>query len=104
MQTAHGKKFILFVPDGAADLYHLDGLSSLAMARTPHADFVARAEVSGLKQTFYPDLPSQLGDLALKIRFLEAFDRDVVGPVIGWFRERPEQLGGVMSAPESVLA
>lgn len=53
------KSFVLFVPDGAADLDRSGGLSPLAGAHTPNADFLARQGVSGLMQTLYPDLPRE---------------------------------------------
>jgi 2,3-bisphosphoglycerate-independent phosphoglycerate mutase len=53
------RSFVLFVPDGAADLDRSGGLSPLASARTPNADFLAREGVSGLMQTLYPDLPRE---------------------------------------------
>lgn len=53
------RSFVLFVADGAADLDRTEGLSPLARAHTPNADFLARHGVSGLMQTLYPDLPRE---------------------------------------------
>jgi len=47
-----------------------------------------------------PDEASHMGDLRLKVRCLAAFDREVVRPVVEWFQQRPERLGGVMIAPD----
>jgi 2,3-bisphosphoglycerate-independent phosphoglycerate mutase len=47
-----------------------------------------------------PDEASHLGDRALKIASLEAFDRSTVGPVVEWFKRRPQRLGGVAVAPD----
>jgi 2,3-bisphosphoglycerate-independent phosphoglycerate mutase len=47
-----------------------------------------------------PDEASHLGDRALKVASLEAFDRFTVGPVVEWFKRRPERLGGVAVAPD----
>ncbi len=52
-----GKQWVLIVPDGAADLDRMAGLSPLAEARTPWLDFVAREGRSGRMRTLYPDLP-----------------------------------------------
>lgn len=51
-----GKRYVLIVPDGAADLEHRNGRSPLVAARAPHLDFVAREGVCGRMQTLYPDL------------------------------------------------
>jgi 2,3-bisphosphoglycerate-independent phosphoglycerate mutase len=51
--------FVLFVPDGAADLDRSEGLSPLAAAHTPHADFLALEGVSGLARTLHADLPRE---------------------------------------------
>lgn len=59
MPYAPTKSFVLFVPDGAADLDRSGGLSPLAEARTPNADFLAHEGVSGLMRTLYPDLPRE---------------------------------------------
>ena len=53
------RSFVLFVPDGAADLDRTGGSSPLAGARTPNADFLAREGFLGLMQTLYPDLPRE---------------------------------------------
>jgi 2,3-bisphosphoglycerate-independent phosphoglycerate mutase len=58
------KSFVLFVPDGAADLDRPGGLSPLAGARTPNADFLACQGVSGLIQTLYPDPPRETMEAA----------------------------------------
>ncbi|HKH45201.1 MAG TPA: hypothetical protein VKM72_11100 [Thermoanaerobaculia bacterium] len=52
-------RYVLLVPDGAADLYREDGRSPLALAHTPYTDFLAREGVSGRMRTFYPDLPRE---------------------------------------------
>jgi 2,3-bisphosphoglycerate-independent phosphoglycerate mutase len=62
------KKYVLIVPDGAADVHRAAGLSPMAAARTPYADFLARQGVCGLMQTLYDDMPkgsivAQLGML-----------------------------------------
>lgn len=51
-----GKKYVLIVPDGAADREYETGRSPLVAARAPHLDFVAREGVCGRMQTLYPDL------------------------------------------------
>src|SRR6185436_9026069 len=53
------KKYVLIIPDGAGDTYRLFGRSPLAVARTPHMDFLAREGVCGLMQTLYDDLPKE---------------------------------------------
>jgi 2,3-bisphosphoglycerate-independent phosphoglycerate mutase len=53
------KKYVLIIPDGAGDSYRLFGRSPLAVARTPHMDFLAREGVCGLMQTLYDDLPKE---------------------------------------------
>lgn len=58
MQTeSDAKRWVLIVPDGAADLDRTGGLSPLVEAQTPYLDFVAREGRSGLMRTLYPDLP-----------------------------------------------
>ena len=47
-----------------------------------------------------PDEASHMRDVEAKIRSLEAIDRHIVGPVAEYFRERPEELGGVMVVPD----
>jgi len=47
-----------------------------------------------------PDEASHMGDLWLKVRCIEAVDRAIVGPVVEYFRARPERLGSVMIAPD----
>jgi 2,3-bisphosphoglycerate-independent phosphoglycerate mutase len=59
MPNAPTKGFVLFVPDGAADLDRSGGLSPLAEAHTPNADFLAQEGVSGLMSTLYPGLPRE---------------------------------------------
>jgi 2,3-bisphosphoglycerate-independent phosphoglycerate mutase len=53
------RKYVLIIPDGAADESREDGKTPLAVARTPSADFVAREGVSGLVQTLYDELPKE---------------------------------------------
>jgi len=50
------KKFVLIIPDGAADLHRENGQSPLTAARMEHTRFIAREGVCGLLQTLYPDL------------------------------------------------
>src|SRR6202040_1917975 len=47
-----------------------------------------------------PDEASHLGDRALKVSTLEAFDRLTVSPVVEWFKADPRRLGGVAVAPD----
>jgi 2,3-bisphosphoglycerate-independent phosphoglycerate mutase len=47
-----------------------------------------------------PDEASHMGDLALKIRSLEAIDQFVVRPVLEYFDTRSEELGGVAVLPD----
>lgn len=53
------RKFVVIVPDGAADLHRLPGGTPLAAAATPAMDFVARSGVSGVMRTLHPDLPRE---------------------------------------------
>jgi 2,3-bisphosphoglycerate-independent phosphoglycerate mutase len=53
------RKFVVIVPDGAADRHRPGGRSPLEAARTPHMDRVAREGVSGRMRTLYPDLPRE---------------------------------------------
>ena len=59
MRLAKMKKYVLIIPDGAGDSYRWFGRSPLAIARTPHMDFMAREGVCGLMQTLYEDLPKE---------------------------------------------
>ncbi len=59
MNLHQRKKYVLVIPDGGGDVYRENGLSPLAMAETPHADFLAREGVTGLVQTLYSDLPKE---------------------------------------------
>jgi 2,3-bisphosphoglycerate-independent phosphoglycerate mutase len=54
-----GRKYVLFIPDGAADQHRLDGRSPLAAARLENCDAIARAGVMGRMQTLYPHLPKE---------------------------------------------
>ncbi|MEA2603215.1 MAG: 2,3-bisphosphoglycerate-independent phosphoglycerate mutase [Acidobacteriota bacterium] len=47
-----------------------------------------------------PDEAAHMRDREMKIRCLEAIDRHIVAPVIDYFRARPEELGGVLLAPD----
>lgn len=47
-----------------------------------------------------PDEAAHMHDRELKIRCLEAIDRDVLGPVVEHFQRRPEELGGLLVAPD----
>lgn len=47
-----------------------------------------------------PDEASHMGDLALKIRSLEAIDEFVVQPILEYFDARTEELGGVAVLPD----
>lgn len=51
------KKYVLVIPDGAADVHRAGGLSPLAAAHTPFQDLLAREGVCGRMQTLYEDLP-----------------------------------------------
>jgi 2,3-bisphosphoglycerate-independent phosphoglycerate mutase len=55
----HEKKYVLIIPDGAADVYRENGKSPFALARIKHLDFIAREGVCGLMQTLYEDLPKE---------------------------------------------
>ena len=59
MKLRKKKKYVLIIPDGGGDVARFDGRSPLALAHTPHADFMAREGVSGLMQTLYADLPKE---------------------------------------------
>jgi 2,3-bisphosphoglycerate-independent phosphoglycerate mutase len=50
------RKFLLIIPDGAADRHRLSGRSPIAAAELRYTHFVAREGVTGLLQTLYPDL------------------------------------------------
>lgn len=47
-----------------------------------------------------PDEAAHMGDVELKIHTLEQTDRHVVGPVVRYFDEHPDELGGVMVVPD----
>ncbi len=47
-----------------------------------------------------PDEAAHMGDLALKIRTIEEIDDKILRPVVTYFRKHPEQLGGVLVAPD----
>lgn len=53
------KKYVLIIPDGAADIYRVLGRSPLAIARTYYSDLIAQEGVCGLMQTLYPELPKE---------------------------------------------
>lgn len=62
------RKHVLIIPDGAADLHRVAGLTPLAEASIPSWDWLASEGVCGLMQTLYDDLPrgsivAQLGML-----------------------------------------
>jgi 2,3-bisphosphoglycerate-independent phosphoglycerate mutase len=62
------KKYVVIVPDGAADLVRIGGRTLLQLARIPYMDRLAELGVSGLMQTLYDELPkgsivAQLGML-----------------------------------------
>jgi 2,3-bisphosphoglycerate-independent phosphoglycerate mutase len=59
MENEKRKKYVLVIPDGAADVYREAGKSPLATARIPACDFLAREGASGLMQTLYEDLPKE---------------------------------------------
>jgi len=59
MRLAKMKKHVLIIPDGAGDVYRVFGRSPLAIARTPHMDFLAREGTCGRMQTLYDDLPKE---------------------------------------------
>jgi len=56
---ASGLRYLLFIPDGAADLDRSGGRSPLGSAHTPYCDFLAREGVTGRMHTLYPDLPRE---------------------------------------------
>jgi len=63
-----GKKYVLIVPDGAADVARIGGKSPLQLARKPYMDKLAILGITGLMQSLYTDLPkgsivAQLGML-----------------------------------------
>ena len=47
-----------------------------------------------------PDEAAHMHDRETKIHCLEAIDRHVLGPCVEYFRERQEELGGLMVAPD----
>jgi len=53
------KKYVLVIPDGAADAYRCSGKSPLGVAQIQYSDFIAREGVTGLMQTLYSDLPKE---------------------------------------------
>lgn len=59
MSAAPRRRYVLVVPDGAADLLRTPAGSPLEAARTPYMDFVAREGVSGLMTTLYQELPRE---------------------------------------------
>jgi 2,3-bisphosphoglycerate-independent phosphoglycerate mutase len=73
-------KFVMVIPDGAADSNRELGCSPLQAAQIPNMDFLAREGVCGLVQTLYPDLPresmvAQLGILGWDPRVYYPFGR-----------------------------
>jgi 2,3-bisphosphoglycerate-independent phosphoglycerate mutase len=52
-------KFVIIIPDGAADSNRERGCSPLQAAQLPGMDFIAREGVSGVVHTLYPDLPRE---------------------------------------------
>jgi 2,3-bisphosphoglycerate-independent phosphoglycerate mutase len=53
------RKFVMIVPDGAADSNRELGCSPLQAAKIPNMDFTAREGVCGLAQTLYSNLPRE---------------------------------------------
>jgi len=47
-----------------------------------------------------PDEASHMGDLKLKIKSLEQLDKFIVRPIVEYFQNQPEKLGGVMIVPD----
>lgn len=47
-----------------------------------------------------PDEAAHMHDREMKIRCIEAIDRHVLAPAVEYLRARPEELGGVMVAPD----
>jgi 2,3-bisphosphoglycerate-independent phosphoglycerate mutase len=47
-----------------------------------------------------PDEAAHMHDRELKIQCLEAIDRHILGPIVEYLRDRPEELGGVLVAPD----
>jgi 2,3-bisphosphoglycerate-independent phosphoglycerate mutase len=77
---------------------------------SPHTDYASKgAKVIELLAEGYPlvvchvngpDEASHMGDLALKISSIEAIDRHILEPLVQYFRDHPEELGGLMIAPD----
>lgn len=69
------KRYVLIVPDGAADLYRdHEGRSPLALARAPYLDRLASWGVSGRMQTLFSSLPR--GSLVANLGLLGWDPRD----------------------------
>jgi 2,3-bisphosphoglycerate-independent phosphoglycerate mutase len=47
-----------------------------------------------------PDEASHMGDLQLKIKSLEQMDKFIVRPIVEYFQDQQEKLGGVMIVPD----
>jgi 2,3-bisphosphoglycerate-independent phosphoglycerate mutase len=50
------KKYVLIIPDGAADLETIDGKTPLEAAKIPYMDLMAKLGTSGLMKTLFQDL------------------------------------------------
>jgi 2,3-bisphosphoglycerate-independent phosphoglycerate mutase len=76
----------------------------------PDTDYAAKGKktIELLEQGFSlvichvnaPDEAAHMRDRELKIRCLEAIDREVVGPLVEYFRPRMADLGGLIVAPD----
>lgn len=47
-----------------------------------------------------PDEAAHMGNVQLKIESLEKIDEFIVGPIIEYFQDHPDELGGVLVAPD----
>jgi 2,3-diphosphopglycerate-independent phosphoglycerate mutase len=81
------------VGDGSPDTdYQGKGAQTVALLASGYSFVICHVNA--------PDEASHMGDRALKVRCLESIDREVIGPVLRYFDDHPERLGGVMVAPD----
>lgn len=76
----------------------------------PDTDYAAKGEKAlGLLEAGYsfvvchvnaPDEAAHMHDRRLKVRCLEEIDRHIVGPIVRHFQRHPEELGGLIVAPD----
>ena len=76
----------------------------------PDTDYAAKgAKVVELLEAGYsfvvchinsPDEAAHMHDRELKIQCLEAIDRYIIGPLVEYFESQPEELGGLIVAPD----